>query len=188
MLKGSTVRTLAVLCVLALPLSGCLGWDELPDGATGFLIVEAPELSGTVGGVAIERGSTTTSGAYCTEDGWRMNMHARLVDGEELTTVVQMRDLDMRDRETTVRFVQRGDLLEIASGREAGQLKLATCVGDEAAPVLEQDATEVEVSMNSTSRDSGFGTTDDVSFQYTADFENGDQVNGRFNMEMPVVD
>ena len=65
--------------------------------------------------------------------------------------------------------------------REAGQLKLWTCVGDETAPEFEQEATDVTLDLST--NDQG-----DIEVAYTATFDSGDEMQAQFEMEMPIVD
>ncbi|MEZ4325650.1 MAG: hypothetical protein R3B40_10560 [Polyangiales bacterium] len=173
-------RRAATLLAVSLALGGCVSWDELPAGATGFLVVDEARVSGTVGGERIVPGSTRASG-YCLPDGWRLELDATTESGAELTHTIEVLDLDMQERTATVQFVRQGPALLVRDAREAGQLKVWTCVGDEAAPTFEQEASDVTLEMST--NDQG-----DIEVAYTATFDGGDQVQVQFEMEMPVVD
>jgi hypothetical protein len=174
-----TSVTFSVVLLLS-SLAGCMSWDELPADATGFLVVDQATLSGAVDGHQVVPASTRASG-YCISGGWRLEMRANTEAGASVTHVLEVLDLDMREREATVQFVRQGPALLVRDAREAGQLKLWTCVGDEADPDFEQEATDVTLDMATNHRG-------DIEVAYTAMFENGDELQGQFDMEMPVVD
>ena len=179
------MRTLSPLVTLGVLLlssfgAGCMSWDELPADATGFLVVDHATLTGTVNGERLVPSSTRSSG-YCISGGWRLEMRANTETGAEVTHVIEVLDLDMRRRAATVQFVQQGPALLVRDAREAGQRKLWTCVGDETDPEFEQEATDVTLEI--ATNDQG-----DTQVAYTAMFDNGDETQGQFDMEMPVVD
>ncbi|MBK6808389.1 MAG: hypothetical protein IPL19_27435 [Sandaracinaceae bacterium] len=171
---------LSTLLGLSAATSGCVSWEELPAGATGFLVVDQAELSGTVDGAALDPSTTEASG-YCISAGWRLELRAETVAGDPVVSVIEVVDLDMQDRDATVQFVERGPALLVEDASEAGQLKLWTCVGDESAPEFEQEASEVTLDMATNEQG-------DIEVTYTATFDNGDAMQGQFEMEMPVVD
>jgi hypothetical protein len=170
----------ALVSVSALCLAACTSWEELPADVTGFLVVDHASLVGTVQGDAVMLASTRAAG-YCVAGGWRLEMRATTERGEAVTSVIEVTELEMRDRAATVRFVREGAALQVRDAAEAGRLKLWTCVGDEAAPDFEQDADAVDLEMVTNARG-------DIEVGYTAAFESGDTLQGQFEMEMPVVD
>ncbi|MCA9532492.1 MAG: hypothetical protein KC593_02390 [Myxococcales bacterium] len=176
-----TSRSVSLLgATLVALLAGCTSWEELPAGATGFLVVDRATLTGTVNGEQVVPGSTRASG-YCISGGWRLELRADTEAGDEVTHVIEVLDLDMRERDATVQFVRQGPALLVEDAREAGQLKLWTCVGDETAPEFEQEATDVTLDLST--NDQG-----DIEVAYTATFDSGDEMQAQFEMEMPIVD
>lgn len=179
-LRARSPLALGTLLSLTAASSGCVSWEELPDGATGFLVVDQAELSGTVDGAALDP-STTEATGYCISAGWRLELRAETMAGQPVVTLIEVVDLDMQERDATVQFVRRGPALLVEDASEPGQLKLWTGMGDESAPEFEQDASEVTLDMATNEQG-------DIEVTYTATFDNGDAMQGQFEMEMPVVD
>jgi len=173
---------LAVGALLGLSAAsaGCVSWDELPEGATGFLVVDQAQLTGTINGSALDPATTEASG-YCISSGWRLELRAETMTGDPVVSVIEVVDLDMQGRDATVQFARRGPALLVEDDSEAGQLKLWTCVGDESDPEFEQEASEVTLDMATNEQG-------DIEVTYTATFDSGDAMQGQFEMEMPVVD
>ena len=171
---------LVLVAVLSLG-SACLAWEEAPEGATGFLVVDDVSLEGTIDGHAIE-GAMVALG-YCTELGWHVELTARAGD-REVMNVIDVDDLAMAERDAMVRFVSTGgtENLSVAGLEEPGRMKLQACAGVLDAPEYEAFANAVDLQIENVGRD------DDVRLDYVARFENGDRVHGQFTMQMPVTD
>jgi len=173
-------RALVTLLSSFALMSGCLQWEEAPEGATGFLVVDDATLEGTLGGVPIER--IRDVHGYCTERGWYIEMTAVAGDREAMT-VLEVSELDMRDREAAVRFVESGrEELVVEDGIEAGRASLVGCLGEDlGAPELELSASDVMLDFHTAS-------DGDIEVRFAATFQSGDEVDGQFSMEMPVTD
>ena len=186
---GSTLPATSLLAS-SLALTGCLQWQEAPEGATGFLVVEDARLEGTVNGVAIDPATTSASG-HCTPAGWYLELSAR-AGGANVIAAIDVRDVDM-GQTAEVRFVPAremqhdlvaGDALDDDVG--AGRMQLMVCAGqDTARPEFEHFANHVVLDLAAAAPDA---VDVDVEVEYQATFENGDQVDASFSMEMPIVD
>lgn len=169
-----------MVLVAALSLAGCLNWEEAPEGATGFLVVDNVSLEGTVDGYLIE--GTTYAVGYCTELGWHVELTAQAGD-REIMNVIDVDDLALAERDAMVRFVSSGtENLAVDGLEEPGRMKLQSCRGVLDAPEYEAFATNVDLQIDTIGRD------DDVRLDYVARFDNGDRVHGQFTMQMPVTD
>ncbi|MEM9069303.1 MAG: hypothetical protein AAGE52_12390 [Myxococcota bacterium] len=172
-------RTAFLVAVLLVSAPACLGWEEAPEGATGFLVVDDLRLEGTIDGAAID--SVEAASGYCTELGWHVEITARAGE-REVMNVIDVSDLSMAGREASVRFVSGGsENLTVAGLEEPGRLKLQACAGSLDAPEYEAFATNVNLQILDRA-------DNDVGVEYVAMFENGDRVEGQFEMEMPVTD
>ncbi len=174
------MRRLLLLC-LVFPLTACLSLEELPAGATGFLVVDDATLDGTVNGERIDGDSARATG-YCTAAGWHVELRARAGDDEVMATL-DVDDLSMWGRSAEVRFVETdGDFLTVEDDEEPGALKALVCTGDDMnAPETEARADVVVLEIEDT--DQG-----DIDVEFTAQLATGDEVHGQFTMEMPLVD
>lgn len=173
---------LSLVGCAALSLVGCATWDNAPDGATGFLVVQHESLEGTVDGVAID-GSSVRGSGYCTAAGWHLELRARAGDRDILNTL-EVRDLLVVGRDAVVTFepaMETPNELRVSDGIEPGRMSLESCAGDLSSPEFVSYASGVSLSL--APRDNG-----DIAVEYVATFETGDTVRGQFDMEMPVVD
>lgn len=172
-------RMILLVGVLSLG-SACLAWEEAPEGATGFLVVDDVSLEGTIDGRVID--GVMVAVGYCTELGWHVELTAQAGD-REVMNVIDVDDLTLADRDAEVRFVSTGtENLSVDGLEEPGRMKLQACAGVLDAPEYEAFATNVDLQIENIGRD------DDVRLDYVARFENGDRVHGQFTMQMPVTD
>lgn len=168
-----------LILVAALSFAGCLNWEEAPEGATGFLVVDDVQLEGTIDGALID--SAVVALGYCTELGWHVELTARAGD-REVMNVIDVDDLDMLERDADVSFVSSGtENLAVADLAEPGRMKFQACAGNLDLPEYEAFANTVDLQLNE-------GREGDVRVDYVARFDNGDRVHGQFTMEMPVTD
>jgi len=160
------------LLALAISLVGCASWEDLPAGATGFLVVRHESMEGTV-----------HASGYCTATGWHLELRAR-AGARDVMNVLEVQSLLVAGRDGIVTFepvVDQPTELQVMDNAESGRMSLESCAGDLATPEFVSYASSVSLKLAPTA-------SGDVAVEYLAGFETGDSVHGQFEMEMPVVD
>lgn len=176
-------------------LGGCAQWEELPEGATGFLAVHNATLDGTFAGVRVEGAASRATG-YCTSSGWMMELRARGEDGGVVMSAVDIRDLWFGS-DTTAVF--RADDAERSEARmelesSTGELDdpwgtavpasayVEGCAGETNDEWTVEERAEVAIVDVETIGWTGMRVT------YEAQFPSGDTVQGSFDAQMPLRD
>ena len=94
------MRTMKMMLAVVV-MSGCAQWEELPEGATGFLNVREATLAGTIGGVTVSGAADGTG--YCTDRGWMIDLRAEGTNGSVMS-IVDIRELFWTQEDLTAVF------------------------------------------------------------------------------------
>jgi hypothetical protein len=169
------------LSAIVLLLGGCMQWEELPEGTTGFLTVENAQMSGALGGMDLATGRVTRADGFCTPRGWQVNLATRLPDGSVVENEIEMVDFFWWGTETTFERHAGIDVL-VARDDAAAEMGVKALVdGSGSVGTMEPEADFAVVQVE----ERGFN---DLRFVYNATFSTGEQVRGQFDMNMPVTD
>ena len=186
-LVGRSARTSSrVLSVLTLAttalLGGCMQWEELPEGATGFLDVSHVEVDGTLGGMPLDDAAVTRSKGFCTPRGWEVDLGFRLRDGSTVSNRIEMVDFFWDGSASTTFERHEGIDVLIARDDPSAEMGLKGKVAQEGALAMEADADVAVVRVQD------LGRPGQLRFFYEATFSTGEQVEGQFDMNMPITD
>ncbi|MBO6940819.1 MAG: hypothetical protein JJ863_37940 [Deltaproteobacteria bacterium] len=182
------MRTVGISMVV-LALTGCAGWEELPEGATGFLTLNDARLDGTLGGVSVSGDADATG--YCTPQGWMVDLRATGPDGAVMSTM-DIRGLFWTREDLTAVFRSRGADMELESstgfvtGSWSGASEASAVVEGCAGPADEVWTTDESAEIAIV--DVQFLEWDLMEVTYEASFASGDVLQGSFNSRMPTTD
>lgn len=174
--------------MMVVVLAGCAQWEELPEGARGFLTVSDARLDGTLGGVSVSGRADATG--YCTDRGWMVDLRADGAGGSVMSTV-DIRELFWTRDDLTAVFHASGDemALESSSSEAVSEPFSGTasavvegCAGPDADAWTTDESAEVAII------DVHFPEWDLMEVTYEAQFANGDVLHGSFNSRMPATD
>ncbi len=182
------MRTLG-FSIAIIALAGCAQWEELPEGATGFLTLNDARLDGTLGGVSVSGRADATG--YCTPEGWMVDLRADGPDGTVMSTV-DIRGLFWARDDLTAVFRSRGADMELESttgimtdgwsGATAISAVVEGCAGPEDEVWTTDESADIAII------DIQFLEWDLMEVTYEATFASGDVLQGSFNSRMPTVD
>lgn len=179
------------LALVVVVLGGCAQWEELPEGATGFLDVREARLDGTIGGVVVSGGADATG--YCTDRGWMIDLRAEGTGGSVMS-VVDIRELFWTQEDLTAVF-RAGPGIEMELETTSGSVPedpwgsaapasavVEGCAGPSEDVWTTEEYAEVAVV------DVRFPEWNVMQVTYEAQFPNGDAVQGSFTSRMPFND
>lgn len=172
-------------------LMGCAEWEELPEGATGFLTINDAQLEGTLGGVSFSGRADATG--YCTDRGWMVDLRSRSEDGAVMS-IVDIRQLFWLQEDLTATF-RAGPGIDMELESSSGEVpddpwSTATeasavfegCSGPQEGTWTTEERAEVAIV------DVHFPRWNVMEVTYEAQFPNGDVLYGSFNSRMPITD
>ena len=169
---------------------GCAQWEELPEGATGFLTIHDARLEGTLGGVNVS-GRADANG-YCTARGWMIELRGEGTEGVVMS-MVDIRELFWAQEDLTATFRgsasgemqlegSTGTIADDPWGASPASAVVDGCSGpEEGSWTTEQHADVAIVDVQ-------FPRWNEMDVTYEAQFPNGDVVYGSFSSQMPFND
>lgn len=183
---------ISMMACSLLVLGGCAQWEELPEGATGFLELRDARLDGTIGGVAVSGRADATG--YCTDRGWMIDLRADGAEGSVMS-VVDIRELFWAQEDLTAVF-RAGPGVEMELERTTsgtvpsdpwGTAAPASAVVEGCSGPREHEWT-TEAHAEVAIVDVHFPEWNVMEVTYEAQFPNGDAVQGSFTSRMPFND
>lgn len=185
------VHKLTIIALVVLAASGCTQWEELPEGATGFLNIDNARLDGTLAGVSVSGAAADVTG-YCTSGGWMIDIRSGSGDGAVMSAV-DISDLFWGSADTTAVFVANG----------ANRMRLDTASTDVSDPWDSARPASAMVEGCSGAHDGEWEVEEQAEIAivdieslswnrmrvtYEAQFPSGDVLQGSFDAQMPDTD
>lgn len=185
------VHKLTVAALFVFATAGCTQWEELPEGATGFLNIDNVELNGTLNGVTVTGAAADATG-YCTSGGWMIDIRSGSGEGAVMSAV-DISGLFWGRSDLTAVFLANGagrmrldtatvDVSDPWGSAEAASAMVEGCSGDHEGEWLFEDQAEVAIVEIENLEWNRMRVT------YEAQFPNGDVVQGKFDAQMPNRD